>query len=108
MTNQINFTDLQTAISKIFNNIDVQIAVNEHGRPTIQHADIMDQVGCFGNVIAKASIDFFNYSRPSGDNNNFWGTVYLNYESFGGGSNGMQILSCWYNDGQWKIEPTKK
>ena len=105
---QINFTDLQTAISTLFNNVWVQIVPNENGRPTIHHADIMDQVGCFNNIISKASIDFFNYSRLSGDNNNFWGTVYLNYESGGGGTNGMQILTCWYCDGRWKIELTKK
>ena len=68
----------------------------------------MDQVGCFGNVISKVSIDFFNYGIDA--DGNLWGTVYLNYESHDGGSNGMKVLTCWYNaaNQQWKFEPTKK
>lgn len=108
MTNSINFTELQTAISTLFNNIEVKITYNGSGQPTIHHAEIMDQVGCFGQFISKVSIHFVGFQQLAHDPNKYWGTVFLDFETLANFNPGILILTCWYNDGQWTIELIKK
>lgn len=67
----------------------------------------MDTVGSFAHVIKSVNVQFFNYHWS--DEKGLWGTIYMSYESHGGGSNGMQIMSVWADlDGNWTFELCKK
>jgi hypothetical protein len=100
----INFTDLEKAISALFNNIEVKITYNGSGQPTIQHSDIMDQVGCFGNFISNVSLNFVGFRQLAHNPNKYWGTVFLNFETSGGFNPGILIASCWYNADTLEME----
>lgn len=98
----INFTDLEKTISELFNNIEVSINYNGSGQPTIQHSDIMDQVGCFGNFISNVSLNFVGFQQMT--HNRYFGTIFLNFETLGGFNPGILIASCWYNADTLEME----
>lgn len=34
----------------------------------------------------------------------YWMTIHFDYEHTGGGSNGHELCTCWFEDGQWKVQ----
>lgn len=105
---KLDFTEIEKVVSTLFNNIDVKIAFNGSGQPIIQHPDIIDQVGCFGQFITNVSIHFVGFRQLTQESNKYWGTVFLDFEAPVIFNPGILILTCWYNDGQWTIELNKK
>lgn len=64
--------------------------------------------GIFQSVIKEVTVDLFNFEFIE-EIGNLWATVYLNYESWSGGSNGMQIGTCWFNpETGWTFESCKE
>ena len=104
MINTIDFTEVENAISKMFNNINVKID-NKNNPPTIKHDDITNQFGCFSQFITKPAINFHNFRQMYLNENKYWGVVFLNYETTDRFDKGELILSCWYNNGKWELEP---
>lgn len=81
----------------------------EGKRPRIVNENYLYAVsGIFKAVVKEVSIDFFNFEFNP-ETTKLWGTVYLNYESWSGGSNGMQIGTCWYSEASgWTFESSKE
>lgn len=83
----------------------------EGNRPMICRTDrslYHNHIGIFQSVIKDAAVDFFNFDFKE-ETGNLWATVYLSYESWSGGSNGMQIGTCWFNpETGWKFESCKE
>lgn len=64
-------------------------------------------LGAFGKVFRKANVNLSTSMVKDSTQDDFgtmWGHVYLDYESRGGGGNGQNVLSVWYNpDGTYTI-----
>jgi hypothetical protein len=104
MINLIDFTEVENAISKLFNNINVKIDATNNP-PSIKHDDITDQLGCFKQFITNPAINFHTFRQMYHRENKYWGAIFLNYETTNGFDNGELILTCWYNNGKWELEP---
>jgi hypothetical protein len=85
--------------------IDFSIDFSEK-RPNIVCPNLTEQSGIFAAVVREVEVSFFNFS---GNSENFWGTLYLCYQSWSGGSNGMTFGSVWYDcvTKEWKFESTR-
>ena len=69
--------------------------------------NLFNHSGIFQSVINNVTVDFFNFNYT--DEGNIWATVNLSYESWSGGSNGMQIGTCWFNpETGWTFESSKE
>ena len=80
----------------------------EGKRPRIVCENLQHDSGIFKAVIKEVSVDFFNFHFEP-ETGKIWATVYLNYESWSGGSNGMQIGNCWFNPEEgWTFESCKE
>ena len=79
----------------------------EGKRPTIVNVDnLYNESAIFKSVIKEVNVDFFNYEYKDG---NLWATICLNYQSWSGGSNGMQIGTVWFNaETGWTFESCKE
>lgn len=75
--------------------------------PTIETPNLQPHSGIFASVVRDVVVQFFNFNYNENENT-LWGTIYLTYNAWSRGSNGMQIGSCWWNpnDG-WKFETEK-
>lgn len=104
---EVNFHRMLVAIGRHCNiNLAVSnVIITGKGRPAIVCENLAYQCGIFQSAINEANIDFFNFSM---NEDSFWGTIYLSYESHNGGSNGMKICTVWYKDmpdeTEWTIE----
>lgn len=58
--------------------------------------------GFFGQLSAKQWRIFFNFRFD--EETGLWATIYLSYESWSGGTNGMKIGTVWYNETGWTFE----
>lgn len=64
--------------------------------------------GIFKSVIKDVYVDFFNFDFKE-ETGNLWATVYIGYESWSGGSNGMQIGNVWFDPQEgWTFESCKE
>jgi hypothetical protein len=105
MINLIDFTEVENAISKLFNNINVKIDATNNP-PSIKHDDITTQLGCFKQFITNPVINFHTFRQVTTNlPNKYWGAIFLNYETSDKFDKGILILSCWYNNGKWELEP---
>ena len=89
--------------------INAIFSINLEGkRPTIVNGDnLWNDSGIFQSVIKEVEVGFFNFSFNEADGT-LWATVNLSYESWSGGSNGMQIGTCWYSEASgWTFESSK-
>ena len=79
----------------------------EGKRPQIVNIDnLWNDSGIFQSVIKEVEVGFFNYNYEDGK---LWATIGLSYGSWSGGSNGMQIGTCWFNpETGWKFESCKE
>lgn len=87
-----------------------KFAINlEDKRPRIVNVDnLWNDSGIFQSVIKEVTVDFFNFDFKE-ETGNLWATIYLNYESWKGGSNGMQLGTCWFNpETGWTFESWKE
>ncbi len=90
--------------------INAIFSINLEGkRPTIVNGDnLWNDSGIFKSVIKDVTVDFFNFDFKE-ESGELWATVYLNYESWSGGSNGMQIGTVWFNtEIGWTFESCKE
>lgn len=93
---EINFQPLFQWINTALGT-SAKFAINLEGKPTIVNVNnLYNDSGIFKAVIKEVSVDFFNFEFKE-ETGNLWATIYLNYESRLGGSNGMQIGTCWFN-----------
>ena len=106
----INFKPLEQKLIKLFPGNWFLVYggdLSPATKPAITHSDLMDTVGSFNLAIKSVNVQFFNYQWS--DEKGLWGTIYMSYESHGGGSNGMQIMSVWCGPhGEWTFELCKK
>lgn len=71
--------------------------------------DLVGASGIFAKVLTKCRIDTFSscltYTPETGYR--VWFTLHLSYQHFGGGSNGMNIASFWFENGEWTMNDYK-
>ena len=87
-----------------------KFAINLEGkRPRIVNVDnLYNNSGIFQSVIKDVTVDFFCFDFKE-ETGNLWGNVSLNYESWSGGSNGMEIGNVWFNpETGWTFESSKE
>ncbi len=76
-------------------------------RPKIVCENLQSQSGIFSAVIKEVTVGFFNFEQNK--EGGFWCNVFLQYESWSGGHNGMEIGNVWYHaDKGWKFESAKE
>ena len=106
----INFKPLESKLTELFPGKSFVLIggdLSPATKPAITHSDLMDTVGSFNLAIKSVNVHFFNYHWS--DEKGLWGTIYMSYESHGGGSNGMQIMSVWCDpNGEWTFELSSK
>jgi len=106
---EIDFKPLFTWINESLK-INAIFGINLEGkRPTIVNGDnLWNDSGIFQSVIKDVTVDFFNFHFEP-ETGKLWGTIYLGYESWSGGSNGMQIGNVWFNpETGWTFETSKE
>ena len=106
---EVNFKPLFQWINKnLGTNAHFQISF-EGKRPTIVCGNnLYNESAIFKAVIQEVKVDFFNFSYDE-TTGKLWATISLNYESWSGGSNGMQIGMCWFNPEEgWTFESCKE
>jgi hypothetical protein len=106
---EIDFQPLFQWINKCLGtNADFQMSF-EGKRPKIVNVDnIWENAGIFQSVINEVNVDFFNFNFDE-ETETLWATVSLSYESWSGGSNGMQIGTCCFNPTEgWTFESCKE
>lgn len=105
---EIDFQPLFTWINNQLNT-NIEFSINFEGkRPKIVCPNLFNQSGIFMSVIKEVEVDFFNFNFNE-ETGNLWATVYLNYESWSSGSNGMHIGSCWFNpETGWMLESERQ
>lgn len=106
---EINYKPLFQWINKCLG-INADFAIRLEGkRPQIVNVDnLWGNSGIFQSVIKIVEVDFFNFNFNE-ETGNLWATVSLSYESWSGGSNGMQIGTCWFNpETGWTFESSKE
>ena len=104
---KINFQPLFDWINtKIHAEVEFGIDITGK-RPEIVSPNIVDYCGAFASVCESVEVGFFNFQVSK---DGFWATVYLNYQSWSGGSNGMQIGDVYYDcaNEQWDFVSTKQ
>ena len=102
----IDWTPMFDSINNVLGtSIEFSIDFSEK-RPTIVCPNLTEQSGIFAAVVREVEVSFFNFS---GNSENFWGTLYLCYRSWSGGTNGMQFGDVWYDCAtkEWKFESSK-
>ena len=71
--------------------------------------DLVGASGIFAKVLTKCKIDTFSscltYTAETGYR--VWFTLHLSYQHFNGGSNGMNIASFWFENGEWTMSDSK-
>lgn len=71
--------------------------------------DLVGASGIFAKVLTKCKIDTFSscltYTPETGYR--VWFTLHLSYQHFNGGSNGMNITSFWFENGEWTMSDYK-
>ncbi len=72
--------------------------------------DLVGASGIFAKVLTKCKIDTFSscitYTAETGYR--VWFTLHLSYQHFNGGSNGMNIASFWFENGEWTMSDYKE
>ena len=72
--------------------------------------DLVGASGIFAKVLTKCKIDTFSscltYTAEIGYR--VWFTLHLSYQHFNGGSNGMNIASFWFENGEWTMSDYKE
>ena len=62
--------------------------------------DITDKAGIFSTILKETTVNSFNnYVCHDKENNRtaYWVNVNISYQHKDGGSNGMELLTAWYN-----------
>jgi len=102
----IDWTPMFDFINKVLGtSVEFSIDFSEE-RPIIVCPNLVGQSGIFEAVVREAVVSFFGFS---GSPERFWGSLYLCYRSWDGGSNGMPFGHVWYDCAakEWKFESTK-
>ncbi|GHU81988.1 hypothetical protein FACS189468_5590 [Spirochaetia bacterium] len=72
--------------------------------------DIAASCGIFGKILEYCVIDNFSNSvfedKETGKLK-YWVNVHLSYQHHDGGSNGMDLFTAWYGDGEWTFRDVK-
>jgi len=107
---EINFNPLFQWINETLQTSqDFEISF-EGKRPSLKvdRSLYRNHTGIFQSVIKDITVDFFNFNFNEVDGK-LWANVYLNYESWSGGSNGMEIGNVWFNPEEgWTFESCKE
>jgi len=75
--------------------------------------DISPTCGIFSRILEYCVIEKFNsevFEDKETGELKYWATVYVSYQHHEGGSNGMQLFTAWYSNGEWTfrdVEPRK-
>lgn len=106
---EIDFQPLFKWINKILQTSqDFQISF-EGERPSLKTGRSLyhGHSGIFKAAVKGVNVSFFNFEFYE-QTGNLWATISLYYESWSGGSNSMQIGTCWFNpETGWEFESSK-
>lgn len=105
---EIEFAELEQILSKMFKNIKFEIKYDDSDRkPKIVHSPITNQIGIFKYAISQINVGFFSWWHNS---QHVAGTIDLFYQSFNGGTNGMEIMRVDYDptNKKWKVKLSSK
>ena len=71
--------------------------------------DLVGASGIFAKVLTKCRIDTFSSCITHTPETGYrvWFTLHLSYQHFNGGSNGMNIASFWFENGEWTMSDYK-
>jgi len=100
----MNFTTLIEFLTNTFGDKKFEIDFTDTTkRPIISHKWMMDSVGIFKHAIGNVSIGFFSFGKTE---TGYWGTICIFYQALGGGSNGIEVASVWYDSEteKWTIK----
>lgn len=73
--------------------------IDSKGRMLVESEDLAGQAGVLSKAFKSLKLKTFNssYSEDKG----YWMTIHWSFVVAKGGSNGIDVLTAWYKDGQW-------
>jgi hypothetical protein len=76
-----------------------------------QSNNIASSCGVFGRILEYCVIGNFSNSVSEDEKTGelyYWVQVSVSYQHRGGGSNGMELLTAWYKNGEWSFRDVAK
>jgi len=94
---EIDFKPIEIKLEELLGirGIQLNAELGARGEIKFKSQDLLQDAGIFKAVLADVAVSTFN-TDYSEENDSYWMTVHLNYNSKNGGSNGMQIMTAWY------------
>ena len=104
--NSINLKPVENEIkTHLGSHIPLKIQIEKHGFLSMYSDDIVKLTGIFQHTLKTCVLKTFNSSIDS-KTTTWWSTLSFQYEDKTQGSNGMKVLTCFYNyeTKKWKFE----
>lgn len=108
----VNLEELFNKIKEVLGievEFEVEIKTDYRNSPyiNIESNNLVNQSGIFAKVFSDVRVQTFNTSIAKDEKTNeyyYWLTVSLRHQLKEGGSNGVKLLTAWYQNNEWKFE----